>query len=283
MTNSTSHSEAYSSGSEKSGRQPVVFIPHGAGPCFFMDWEPMNTWDGMRQYLANISRELPQRPKEIVMVSAHWMTPEFRVTGHAAPELVFDYYGFPPQTYELTYPAPGDPVLAQRLVDLIQAAGLDAKVDPDRGFDHGMFIPLKVMFDQADIPVVQLSLRNDLDPAAHIAVGEAIAQLREEGVLIVGSGMSFHNMRGYGDARFTPVSEIFDEWLTQTVEASPTARNFNLQTWAQAPHAYHCHPAGKEEHLIPLMVVAGAAGNDQGKKVYSEQVLKTQLSAFHFA
>ncbi|AWB35682.1 dioxygenase [Orrella marina] len=267
---------------QQAHRQPVLFIPHGAGPCFFMDWEPAHMWDGMSQYLRNIAEQLPQRPTAIVMVSAHWMAPQFHVTSHANPDLVFDYYGFPPHTYELTYPAVGQPALAQHLVQLINGAGLAAEVDGDRGFDHGMFIPLKLMFPDADIPVVQLSLRNDLDPAAHVAVGQAIADLRDEGVLIVGSGMSFHNMRGYGDSRFTPLSEIFDDWLTEAVEADAETRNDHLTSWAKAPHAYACHPAGKEEHLIPLMVAAGAARSDVGRKVYSEQVLKTRLSGFQF-
>lgn len=276
------HATSHPASTQQAHRQPVLFIPHGAGPCFFMDWDPVHTWDGMSQYLRNIAGQLPQLPTAIVMVSAHWMAPQFRVTSHTNPDLVFDYYGFPPHTYELTYPAVGQPALAQHLVQLIREAGLAAEVDRDRGFDHGMFIPLKLMFPDADIPVVQLSLRNDLDPAAHLGVGQAIAGLRDEGVLIVGSGMSFHNMRGYGDARFTPLSEIFDDWLTQSVEANAEARRERLISWDKAPHAYACHPAGKEEHLIPLMVAAGAARDDSGRKVYSEQVLKTQLSGFQF-
>jgi aromatic ring-opening dioxygenase catalytic subunit (LigB family) len=145
-----------------------------------------------------------------------------------------------------------------------------------------MFIPLKVMFPEADIPVVQLSLRQDLDPEAHLQAGRALAPLRDEGVLILGSGMSFHNMRGYGDKRFTPLSEAFDDWLTDTVEGDSGIRYQRLRKWVQAPHALDCHPHGDEEHLIPLLVAAGAAGEEPGKKVYSERVMETQLSAFQF-
>src|SRR5690606_32417614 len=122
-----------------------------------------------------------------------WLEPSFSVTGHERPELIYDYYGFPPHTYELKYPAPGEPDLAEDIAQRIGATtGLDAQVDPQRGYDHGMFIPLKLVFPDADIPVVQLSLRTDMDPAAHLEAGRALAALRDQGVLIVGSGMSFH-------------------------------------------------------------------------------------------
>src|SRR5690606_4990973 len=175
----------------------------------------------------------------------------------------------PPHTYELSYPAPGDPALAQRVTQLLGQAGIDSSADPERGFDHGVFIPLKLMFPDAGIPVVQLSLRNDLDPQAHLDAGRALAPLREEGVLIVGSGMSFHNMRGYGDARFTPISAEFDAWLSAAVEAAPAQRTQLLQDWASAPSARLCHPLNAEEHLLPLMLAAGAAGQSPGRKVFS--------------
>lgn len=262
--------------------QPVIFIPHGAGPCFFMNWDPANTWDGMAAFLKNIAASLPARPRAILMVSAHWEAPDFSVTAGPNPELIYDYYGFPEHTYALDYPAPGSPTLAKRVAALLSEAGLTCNLDTKRGFDHGMFIPLKLMFPEADIPVVQLALRDDLDPAAHLAAGRALTELRKEGVLIIGSGMSFHNMRGFGDERFTAPSEAFDRWLNQTMTSDPTKRQDSLRQWAHAPHAHECHPAGEEEHLIPLMVAAGAAGNSDVHNVYSERVLKTQLSAFRF-
>lgn len=266
----------------ESSTQPVLFIPHGAGPCFFMDWNPPDTWDGMAGFLKGVAATLPDRPQAILMVSAHWQTADFSVTAGEHPELIYDYYGFPNHTYALRYPAPGSPALAERVDALLSRAGLASRLETERGFDHGMFVPLKLMFPEADIPVVQLSLRNDLDPEAHLAAGQALAALRDEGVLIVGSGMSFHNMRGYGDAHFTAPSEAFDDWLIQAVEATPEQRHAALFQWEQAPHAHQCHPPGDEEHLIPLMVAAGAAGEDSGRKIYSEQVLKTQLSAYRF-
>jgi aromatic ring-opening dioxygenase catalytic subunit (LigB family) len=266
----------------ESERMPVFYIPHGAGPCFFMDWNPAHTWQRMAGFLKGVADTLPARPRAIVLVSAHWLEPGFSVTGHARPPLIFDYYGFPPHTYELTYPAPGEPALAQRVAQLLGQGGMETRVDAERGFDHGMFIPLKLMFPGADIPVVQLSLRRDLDPGAHVRAGRALAALRDEGVLIVGSGMSFHNMRGYGDARYTPVSAEFDDWLTAAVESQPARRNALLQAWTQAPHARQCHPPGAEEHLIPLQVAAGAGDDSVGRRIYSERVMETTISAYRF-
>lgn len=263
-------------------RMPTIFIPHGGGPCFFMDWEPRDAWGQMATYLRGIAAGLPQAPKAIVMVSAHWLEADVTVTSGPQPGLIYDYYGFPPHTYELRYPAPGNPQLAERLLALLGQAGIPARADAQRGFDHGMFIPLLLMFPQADIPVVQLSLKTSLDPAAHLAIGAALQSLRDDGVLIVGSGMSFHNMRGYGDPRFGPISDSFDAWLTAAVQAEPAARQQALTDWELAPGARLCHPPRAEEHLLPLMVAAGAAGNDLGKKVLSDRVMQTTLSAFQF-
>ncbi len=263
-------------------KMPTVYIPHGAGPCFFMDWQPANTWNGMEAYLKGIAATLPQQPKAIVMVSAHWLDDSFAITGHAQPELIYDYYGFPPHTYELAYPAAGEPDLAAKVQQLLEGAGVPTRTDAQRGFDHGMFIPLKLMFPNANIPVIQVALQRNLDPQLHLQAGEALASLRDEGVLIVGSGMSFHNMRGFGDSTFTPLSEEFDQWLTETVTSAPEARNRLLADWTRAPQARSCHPTGAEEHLLPLMVIAGAAGESTGRCVYTEQVLKTAISAYHF-
>ncbi|ABP79810.1 DODA-type extradiol aromatic ring-opening family dioxygenase [Stutzerimonas stutzeri] len=261
---------------------PTLFVPHGAGPCFFMDWNPPTAWNAMADFLKGIAATLPARPTAIVLVSGHWLQSTFSVTTAARPTLIYDYHGFPPHTYELRYPAPGDPALASRIAGLLDGAALGGREDAQRGFDHGMFIPLKLMFPDADIPVVQLSLRSDLDPRAHIEAGRALQALRGEGVLIVGSGMSFHNMRGYGDPRFAPISDEFDHWLTAAVELPPGERDWALQRWEDAPAARLCHPPRAEEHLIPLLVAAGAAGDSNGRKVFSDRVMHTTLSAYRF-
>jgi aromatic ring-opening dioxygenase catalytic subunit (LigB family) len=261
-------------------RLPSLFLPHGAGPCFFMDWTPPDAWDRMAAYLRGLAADLPARPRAILVVSAHWLEPAFAVASAARPELIFDYYGFPEHTYRLTYGAPGDPALAARVVALLEGAGLAAREDPARGLDHGVFIPLKLVFPEADIPVVPLSLRRDLDPAAHLAAGRALAPLRDEGVLILGSGMSFHNMRGYGDPHYGPVSDAFDGWLGETVAQPAAARATALAAWADAPGGLQSHPRGQEEHLLPLMVAAGAGGT--GQRDFSDRVMETTLSAFRF-
>lgn len=242
--------------------------------------DPAGNWTGMETFLRGITATLPGRPKAILVVSGHWETQGFAFTGAARPPMIFDYHGFPPHTYALRYDAPGDPALAARAAELLRARGLEAAVDPVRGFDHGVFVPLKVAFPDADIPVVVMSVDRDLAPALHRAAGAAIASLRDEGVLIIGSGMSFHNMRGYGDARFTEPSAQFDRWLTTAVEAVPDARAAALDAWAEAPAGRLSHP--REEHLIPLMVAAGAS-DAPGTRIYGETVLKTAISGYSFA
>jgi aromatic ring-opening dioxygenase catalytic subunit (LigB family) len=260
-------------------RQPSLYIPHGGGPCFFMD-DPRGMWTGMAAFLRDLPALLPERPKAILICSGHWETEGFAFTGAAQPELIFDYYGFPPHTYALTYPAPGDPVLAAKAAGLLASAGLPASVDATRGIDHGVFVPLKVAFPDADVPVVEMSTDLKLDPAEHLAAGRALAPLRDDGVLILGAGMSFHNMRGYGRASSTEPSRQFDAWLAEAATADADARAQALMRWADAPAGRFAHP--REEHLLPLMVAAGAS-DAMGERVYNELVLETAISGFRFA
>jgi len=259
---------------------PTVYIPHGAGPCFFMDWSrgPADTWDPLAAYLRSLIAGLPELPKAILVVSGHWEAAEFTVGSAPAPELIFDYYGFPEATYQLTFPAPGSPALAGRVRDLLAGAGIASGDDPVRGWDHGVFIPLKLVTPQADVPVVQLSLKAGLDAAAHLAAGRALAPLRDEGVLIVGSGMSWHNMRGFSPA-FTARSATFDAWLEGAV-TDPAQRDAALALWETAPHGREAHP--REEHLLPLMVVAGAADGEPGQIAFRDTVMDVVVSAVAF-
>lgn len=263
-------------------RQPTLYIPHGGGPCFFMDWTmgPRDTWDRMAAWLRGIATSLPEKPRAILVVSGHWEERVPTVMTSPRPPLFFDYYGFPPHTYELTWPAPGSPELAARVRSLLSDAGIDSADNPTRGFDHGVFIPLKVALPEAEIPTVQLSLRADLDPEKHLAIGRALAPLRDEGVLIVGSGMSYHNMRGFMSGRGKEASEQFDTWLTRAVEDEPSKRDAALREWSKAPAARESHP--REEHLLPLMVAAGAAGDDRGKRVLRDEVMGVVVSAVRF-
>ena len=273
-----------SSAPESATRMPAFYIPHGAGPCFFMDWNPADAWDKTADFLRSMPGSLPGTPKAILLVTAHWLAPQVTLTGAAQPGMLFDYYGFPPHTYELQYPAPGAPALAERVRGLLTDAGIPAAVDTQRGYDHGTFIPLKVAFPLADVPVLQVSLLGSLDAQAHVDYGRALAPLRDEGVLIIGSGMSYHNMRGYGDPRSTPISAEFDQWLTDTVGMPAAERNERLADWASAsgPSGRLSHPPRAEEHLLPLHVVAGAAGEGVGRKVFSDEVMRTTISAFRF-
>jgi len=247
-----------------------------------MEWDPRDAWVKMATFLKEIGVSLPKHPKAIVMVSAHWLESDFCVTSGCSPELIYDYYGFPPHTYELRYPAQGEPTLAGRIISMLSAANIAAQANASRGFDHGMFIPLILMFPEAEVPVVQLSLKKTLDPLEHFNAGKALKALRDEGVLIVGSGMSFHNRAGYGDPRFAPITDDFDCWLSEVVEGEASKRESALINWDQAPSARLCHPHQGEEHLLPLMVVAGAAGEDIGVSVYSDRVMNMKVSGFRF-
>lgn len=267
-------------------RQPAVFIPHGGGPCFFMDWAasgfggPADTWNATQRFLEGLAATLPAPPKALLVISGHWEEPAFTASTAAEPQLIFDYSGFPEHTYRLTWPAPGDPVLAARVAELIKAAGLPSAVSATRGFDHGVFVPLKVAFPDAKIPVVTLSLASSLDPKLHLAVGRALAPLRDEGVLIVGSGMSFHNLRGYLRPETPERARAFDAWLTAAVESPGPERAALLENWRQAPFAAYAHP--REEHLIPLMVAAGAGGNGPGTRIFSGEPMGAAISAYRF-
>ncbi len=263
---------------------PSLYIPHGGGPCFFMEWTmgPPDTWVRMRAALEALGRRF-DHVRALLVVSAHWEEPVVTVQTGPHPALYFDYYGFPPHTYSLTWPAPGDPDLARRAVQLLDAAGITTGQDASRGFDHGVFVPLKVAFPDAHIPTVQVSLKAGLDPAEHLAIGRALAPLRNEGVLIIGSGMSFHNMAVLmqPETRHAlDASRRFDEWLGRCCTSTPDRRTAMLSRWEQAPDARFCHP--REEHLLPLMVAAGAAGDAPGRVLFRDRVMGVQVSALEF-
>lgn len=234
----------------------------------------------LRTYLEELPRQLPARPKALLVISAHWEESVATVMTSPAPPILYDYGGFPPDAYTIQWPAPGDPALAKRVVSLLEAASIPAKTDAQRGFDHGTFIPFKVSWPSADLPTIQLSLKSSYDPADHLAMGRALAPLRDEGVLILGSGMSFHSFRSWRMGTAEKDSAPFDAWLKQTAAASPEARNQLLREWASAPGARAAHP--QEDHLLPLMVVAGAAGQDPARISFSELWMGSHVSAVHF-
>lgn len=259
---------------------PVYFISHGGGP-----WPHV---EGMRQQFANTERaftalpqRLPSRPKAVLVISGHWEAPEFTVSTAEQPGMEYDYYGFPPHTYQLRYPAPGSPELAARVRALLAGAGIVSAEDAQRGFDHGTFVPLELMFPDADVPVVMLSLKSSYAPREHIRAGQALAPLREEGILIIGSGLSYHNMRGFGRDESTPVAQAFETYLRHAISQPDTqARDRMLVDWESGPAARLAHP--REDHLLPLMVAAGAAGPDVGQTLFVDHVMKVPMASYEF-
>ncbi len=268
----------------KKDRMPLVFLPHGGGPWPFMenDFGDPEGVRGLRAYLESVAALPKVKPAALLVISAHWEEAVPKVMTHAAPPMLFDYSGFPPSTYSLKWPAPGDAKLAGRVRELLRAAGIESAEDAQRGFDHGTFVPLMLTYPKAEVPVVQLSLKRGLDPAEHLAMGRALAPLRDEGVFIIGSGMSYHNLRAFFDpGRARPVAETFDAWLRDAACAPQPERDELLTRWAEAPMARAAHP--REEHLLPLMVIAGAAGADRATVAHNGTFAGLRLSAYHFA
>lgn len=260
---------------------PVAFIPHGGGPWPFVDMGlPQDEVTELKSYLISVRQLPPTPPRALLVISAHWEEPVPTLMTAAQPPMLYDYYGFPPESYQITWPAPGDPHLARDVQDLLTVAGFRTSVNPSRGFDHGTFVPLKVAYPDADIPAIQLSLIRGLNPIRHIELGRALAPLRDRGIFIVGSGMTFHNLRAFGDPRAAAYADAFDEWLRDVMQRAPNDRAQGLSEWSNAPAARIAHP--REEHLIPLMVVTGAAGDDRALLAYDGTFGGAKLSAFHF-
>ncbi len=266
-------------------RMPTVFLPHGGGPWPFMDLDRLGlagAYDEMDRYMRGLGMVPKARPKAILMVSAHWEAARPTVMTSPKPPMLYDYSGFPPETYTLEWPAPGAPEVAARTRELLEKARIESAEDPARGFDHGTFVPTMLAWPKADIPTFQLSLVRGLDPRAHLAIGRALAPLRDEGVLIVGSGMSYHNMGGFFGRVPTVLedSKAFDDWMVEAVSFEADRRDTALAEWEKAPKARACHP--REEHLLPLMVVAGAALEDAATVPYRDVVMRAHISAVHF-
>jgi aromatic ring-opening dioxygenase catalytic subunit (LigB family) len=267
-------------------RLPTVFVPHGGGPCFFIKPEdlppgiPKDTWQPLEAYLRGISAAVGRKPKAVLVITAHWMTARPTLGNAPSHHLLYDYYGFPEYTYQFDYPALGAPSVAERAASLLSAAGIASDFDDQRGIDHGVFVPFMLIYPDADVPIVPMSLQQNLNAADHIAIGKALAPLRDEDVLIVGSGMSFHNMRAIMTGTHNAESALFDDWLAAVATAAPEQREAVLTEWDHAPGGRSSHP--QEEHLIPLMVAAGAAHTDMGQKSFAGTLGGKKLSGFTF-
>ena len=256
----------------------IVYFSHGGGPLPILG-------DPSHRAMVAFMRELPsqlRRPEAILVISAHWEERIPTLLGSKAPPMLYDYVGFPDEAYEITYPAPGNPDLAKRIAGLLNQHDIQTYIDPYRGFDHGLYIPLKLMYPEADIPAIQLSLLQGLDPAAHIALGAALHPLMGENILVIGSGFSFHNMRAFsrqGENEPDPANDDFQNWLIDVCvnEKSPSEREQQLIDWLKAPFARYCHP--REEHLLPLHVCAGMA-KKAATKIFDDYILGKRGVAF---
>lgn len=260
---------------------PTYFISHGGGPWPYMTGQFRANFSVLEQSLIDMRAELGTAPKAVLVVSGHWEEAGFAVSSGPRPGMVYDYGGFPEHLYRIRYGVPGSPTLAQRVLSLLHAEGLEARSDPLRGFDHGTFSIMKPLYPEEHMPIVQLSLDAGLDPALHLAAGRALAPLRDEGVLIVGSGLSFHNLRIIGAASSHEPSRKFDAWLQQTlVHSASDEREMRLRRWEDAPVARIAHP--REDHLLPLMVAVGAAWDDPGTVTYHQTDFFGGLTASSF-
>lgn len=277
-------------------KQPIFFISHGGGPCFFMEdssglFSEMDKHSETAKFYKNFFKHAQvnlEGVKGIVVISAHWEESQPTVQTNLKPPLYYDYYGFPDETYELKYPAPGDPQLARRVTDLLKAANFNTQEDDQRGYDHGVFIPLKLMIPEANIPIIQLSLISSLNSKAHINMGKALAPLREEGIMIIASGQVTHNLGSLRRASpQTPVQQYvknFVGWTTDAVtnpKYSPKERLDLLENFQKAPSVKEAHP--RAEHYVPILVAAGAAEGQVGKLVYDKVILgHMSLACYQF-
>ena len=261
-------------------RLPTYYLSHGGGPWPYMDGPFRAHFNQLEASLKAIPEELGLKPRAVLMISGHWEEARFTTMAAAQPPMVYDYGGFPPHTYQIRYPAPGDPALAAQVQGMIEAASLPAASDAERGFDHGAFTTMFPMYPDAEVPLVQLSMLHGYDPEAHLALGRALAPLRDEGVLIVGSGLSYHNLRAFGPAA-RGASGQFDAWLQQALlQATPAQRSELLRHWSEAPAARQAHP--REDHLVPLMVAVGAAEGELATCIYHEPDFMGGVTASSF-
>jgi aromatic ring-opening dioxygenase catalytic subunit (LigB family) len=261
---------------------PTYFVSHGGGPWPYMKEELGHQYDRLEASLQDIPRQLGTLPKAALVISAHWEERDFTVSASPNPPMIYDYGGFPAHTYQVKYNAPGSPELALKVQSTLQNAGHVVELDTKRGFDHGTFTVMFPMYPEAQVPIVQLSLKRGYDPKLHLEVGQALATLRQDGVLILGSGLSYHNLRNFG-AGGAQVSQQFDDWLQQTlVQSDATQRSDKLIDWTAAPAARLAHP--REDHLLPLMVAVGAAQDEAATCFYHEEAFAggITVSSFRF-
>ena len=261
-------------------KAPVLFIPHGGGPLPLLGDVSHQI---MNSFLKEISNHI-QKPKKVVVISAHWEEEDVQIIGAQDHiPLLYDYYGFPKEAYQISYPVQGNKKLVAELVQLFEQHNIFVQHNKERGFDHGVFVPLKIMYPQADIDVVQISLCKNLDPTHHLKIGNILQKIRSNPeILILGSGFSFHNMQAFfqrGNQQMDVYNNAFQLWLTQVItDTDISYRKQSLIQWLQkAPFARFCHP--REEHLMPLFVCAGAS-QEQGEIVFDDEIFGKRSLGF---
>ncbi|XP_073964098.1 uncharacterized protein [Choristoneura fumiferana] len=249
---------------------PALFVNHGGGPMPLLG-------DKDHVGLTNFLRDDVQKHvdfkniKAIILVTAHWEEDKVTISSGNHHDLYFDYYGFPPESYKYKYDAPGDSKLAERIHAVLKKNGIDSRLDPTRGWDHGVFVPMMLINPAADIPIIQVSVLSNQDPAQHYKLGQALYEFRKEGIAVFGSGMSYHNMREFFNSRGAGrvINKEFDEYLSSVCTAEETRRREGLLKWREAKGATEAHPQRAAEHFMPLVVVAGAGGSKQGERIFN--------------
>ena len=260
----------------------VIYFSHGGGPLPILGEK---SHKAMVQFMEHLPSNIG-KPDAIIVISAHWEGKVATVLGSSNPVMFYDYHGFPDEAYNITYPAPGNIEIASRVVQILKEKGIECKINDERGFDHGLFIPLKLMYPEADIPAIQLSLVQGLEPVTHIGMGKALNEMMNENILVVGSGFSFHNMGVFsldGNINKDRANDSFQEWLIETCATPLTRkeRERRLINWEKAPSARYCHP--REEHLLPLHVCVGIAGGSlQAEKIFDDYILGKRAVAFQW-
>lgn len=265
-------------------KAPIIYLPHGGGPLPLLGDA---SHESLIDFLKSLSDTI-DKPDAIVLISAHWEEAIPTITRATQSKLLFDYYGFPDESYSIEYPAKDSPILADKIKVLLKKSSIKSAFEYTRGYDHGFFVPLKLVYPQADIPCVQLSLVQGLNAEQHILLGQCLAELRENNVMIIGSGMSFHNMRALMHAdqeSAKQASDAFDHWLITTCtneKLSTQEKAQRLIHWEQAPYARFAHP--REEHLLPLHVCFGAASvsNANAKLIYNAELMGHKVSGFQW-
>lgn len=262
----------------KAHKGQVLYFSHGGGPLPILG-DPSHK--NMITFMENLPHKI-ERPDSIVVFSAHWEEEEVAIQSGSDPGMIYDYYGFPEAAYHIQYPCKGNRDLALKISELFRKNGIIHRLDDTRPYDHGSYIPLTMMYPNADIPVLQISLHHSLDPLTHLHIGKALRPLLEENVLIIGSGFSFHNMRAFdfdGANEEDIQNNKFQDRLIEICcnEKDEEKRMEHLVNWTRISGSRYCHP--REEHLLPLMVCAGLAG-DAGEKVFDDYILGKRAAAF---